>query len=302
LPKILRPYVKHKFLLLMLLPALIATFILNYVPIYGILIAFKDFKITQGIWNSPWAGLKHFELLFTATSNFPRVLRNTLVISGLKLLFVFPASIALALMLNEVKNSVFKRVVQNISYLPHFLSWVILGSVLTEILSPSRGVVNQIIQSFGGDPIYFLTHSNWFVFILISSDVWQSIGWGSIVYLAAISGIDPHMYESARLDGASRIRQMRSITIPSIMNVVTIMLMLAIGNILNAGFDQIFNLYNFKVLEVADILDTYAYRVGLEQGNYSMSTAVSLFKNAVGLALVIAANKLASRFGHTGLW
>ncbi|MBW4083385.1 sugar ABC transporter permease [Paenibacillus sp. S150] len=298
----LRLYGKHRFLLLMLLPAFVCTFILSYVPLYGILIAFKDYRITGGIWDSPWAGFKHFEMLFTASSNFPRVLRNTVFISVLKLLFVFPASILLALMINELRNGALKRVVQNISYLPHFLSWVILGSVLTEILSPSRGVVNLIIQSLGGKPIYFLADTHWFIAILISSDVWQSIGWGSIVYLAAIAGVDPHMYESAELDGAGRIRQMLSITLPSIMNVVTIMLMLAIGNILNAGFDQIFNLYNFKVMEVADILDTYAYRIGLEQGNYSLSTAVNLFKNVIGLILVIMANKLASRFGHTGLW
>ncbi|MCU6712902.1 ABC transporter permease subunit [Paenibacillus sp. J5C_2022] len=295
-------YKKHKFLFMMLLPALVYMFIFHYMPMYGITIAFKNFNFSKGIWGSDWIGLDNFERLFGTSSSFLRVLRNTLVISGMKLVIVFSGCIVLALLINEVKAKVFKRVVQNISYLPHFISWVIIGSILVEMLSLSRGVVNQVIEMFGGTPIYFLTEKYWFLFILVSSDMWQSIGWGSIIYLAAISGVDPALYESARMDGASRIRQMISITLPCIANVVAIMFILQIGNILSAGFDQIFNLYNFRVYEVADIIDTYAYRIGLSEGDFSLSTAVSLFKNVFGLILVIITNYVAKRLGHTGLW
>ncbi|GBG06860.1 putative protein lplB [Paenibacillus agaridevorans] len=218
------------------------------------------------------------------------------------MIFTFGGAIVLALFINEIRSTAFKRITQNISYLPHFLSWVIIGSIMMEMLSPSNGVVNKIIELFGGQTIYFLADKYWFLSIIVASDIWQSIGWGSIIYLAAISGIDPQLYDSAKIDGAGRARQMFSITLPSIANVIAIMLILQVGSILNAGFDQIFNLYNFKVFEVADILDTYAYRAGLEQGNYSLSTAVSLFKNGVGLVLVLIANKIVNRMGHTGLW
>lgn len=298
----IKSYIRYKFLFLLLLPALIYVLIFNYFPMYGVTVAFKNFKFSQGILGSPWVGFANFDKLFNSSMDFVRVIRNTLVISGLKLMTVFTGGILLALMINEVRNRIFKRVVQNISYLPHFISWVIIGSIIVEMLSPSRGIVNQFIQYFGGTPIFFMSEKYWFLFIVIVSDIWQSIGWGSIIYLAAISGIDPQLYESSRMDGASRLRQMVSITLPSIMNVIMIMLLLQVGHIMNAGFDQIFNLYNFNVFEVADILDTYAYRIGLEQGNYSLSTAVSLFKNVVGIILVICVNKMASRFGHKGLW
>lgn len=295
-------YVKHKYLFLMLLPALIYMFIFNYLPMYGITIAFKHYNFSKGILGSEWVGFENFERLFSTSSSFSRVMRNTLVISGLKLVVVFNACIILALLINEVRAKLFKRIVQNISYLPHFLSWVIIGSILIEMLSLSKGVVNQIIEMLGGTPIYFLTDKAWFLVILVSSDMWQSIGWGSIIYLAAMTGVDPALYESARMDGAGRIRQMFSITLPSISNVIAIMFILQIGGILHAGFDQIFNLYNYRVYEVADIIDTYAYRIGLQEGNFSLSTAVSLFQNVVGLILVILTNYVAKRLGHTGLW
>ncbi len=297
-----KAYVKYKFLFLLLLPALTYMIIFNYAPMYGVLIAFKDYSFTKGVWASPWVGFEHFHQLFNASTNFTRILRNTVVISGLKLIFTFGGAVVLALFINEIRSTAFKRITQNISYLPHFLSWVIIGSIMMEMLSPSSGVVNKIIEFFGGQPIYFLADKYWFLSIIVVSDIWQSVGWGSIIYLAAISGIDPQLYDSAKMDGAGRVRQMLSITIPCIANIIAIMLILQVGSILNAGFDQIFNLYNFKVFEVADILDTYAYRVGLEQGNYSISTAVSLFKNGIGLILVLIANKIVNRMGHTGLW
>jgi len=268
---------------------------------YGITIAFKDFSIIKGILGSPWVGFEHFEAMWNSPE-FTRVLRNTLVISGLKLVFVYTSGIVLALALNEIFHDKFKKFVQSVTYIPHFLSWVIIGSVMVELLSPSSGLVNKIIMLFGGDPIYFLAEEKWFVPILVLSDIWQSCGWGSIIYLAAIAGIDPQMYEAATIDGAGRFRKIWYITLPSIMNVIIIMMIFNIGYIMNSGFDQIFNLYNPRVYEVSDILDTYVYRVGLIQMNYSFSTAVGVFKSVIGLALVLAANKLANRFGQTGFW
>jgi putative aldouronate transport system permease protein len=297
----LRNCKKTKYFLLFLLPAIIWYTIFYYIPIYGVTIAFKDYSITKGILGSPWIGFDHFEKMY-GSSEFRRVFRNTIVISALKLIFVFTSGIFFALALNEVLHSKFKKIVQNISYLPHFLSWVIIGSIMVELLSPSSGLVNQIIMALGGKPIYFLAEEEWFVPILILSDMWQSVGWGSIIYLAAISSVDPHLYEAATMDGAGRFRKMWNVTLPSIANVIIIMMIFNIGHIMNAGFDQIFNLYNPKVYEVSDIIDTYVYRVGLVQMNFSFTTAVGLFKNVIGLALVLLVHRLARRFGHTGLW
>jgi putative aldouronate transport system permease protein len=292
---------KYKFLYLFLLPAFVWFIIFYYTPIYGVTIAFKDYSLTKGILGSPWVGLKHFERMF-GSPEFTRVFKNTLIISFLKLLFVYTSGIFLALALNELFHEKFKKVVQSITYLPHFLSWVIIGSIMVELLSPSSGLVNHMIVALGGKPIYFLAETEWFVSILILSDMWQSIGWGSIIYLAAIAGVDPQLYEAATMDGAGRFKKIWHVTLPSISSVIIIMMIFNIGNMMNAGFDQIFNLYNPAVYEVADIIDTYVYRVGLVQMNFSFSTAVGLFKNAIGLVLVLLVNRLANRFGQTGLW
>jgi putative aldouronate transport system permease protein len=298
---LLKECLKHKYLYAFLLPAIVWYVVFYYIPMYGITIAFKDFSIIKGIMGSPWVGMEHFETMWSSPE-FTRVLRNTLIISGLKLVFVYTSGIFLALALNEIFHEKFKKFVQSVTYIPHFLSWVIIGSVMVEILSPSSGLINKIIMAFGGDPIYFLAEEKWFVPILILSDIWQSAGWGSIIYLAAIAGIDQQLYEAATMDGAGRFRKIWSITIPSIMNVIIIMMIFNIGYIMNSGFDQIFNLYNPRVYEVSDILDTYVYRVGLIQMNYSFSTAVGVFKSVIGLVLVLAANKMANRFGQTGFW
>ena len=205
-------------------------------------------------------------------------------------------------MINEIRNTCFKKVAQTISYLPHFLSWVIVAGMLHSLLSPSYGVVNYIISFFGGDPIYFLANDFWFRVVIVVSEMWKDAGWGSIIYLAAITGIDPQLYEAATIDGAGRFKQARYITVPCLIHVMIIMLILAVGRILNAGFDQIFNLYNPAVYEVADILDTYVYRVGLKDMNYSFSAAVGLFKNVVGIILVLGTNRMARWFGEYGLW
>lgn len=292
---------KYGYYYLMLLPAIIGFVVFKYFPMYGVLIAFKKYMFYEGIWNSPWVGFQHFQELFSGYF-FWRVLKNTLTISILKLVFAFPAPILLALLFNEVYNRYFKRFVQSVSYLPHFLSWVILAGIFTELLSPTRGIVNYILQLMGFEPVYFLASVNHFVGILIVTHVWQTIGWGSIIYLAAIAGINQEMFEAAKIDGANRFRQIVHITLPSLIPVITIVFILNLGNILEAGFDQVFNLYNPAVYEVADIIDTYVYRIGIQQANYSFATAVGLFQNVVGLVLVLSANYVIRRYNEHGIW
>lgn len=298
---LLKQYLKNKDLFVMLIPVLLYYICFCYIPMGGIVIAFKDYKLMKGIGGSPWVGVDNFIELFT-TPSFYEILGNTLWISILRLLFGFPAPILLALLLNEVRSARYKKTVQTISYLPHFLSWVILTGVFQQLLSPSTGVVNALLGKFGIEPIYFLGSPKWFVFTIIFTGVWQSAGWGTVIYLAAIAGIDPQMYEAAMLDGAGRMKRILYITLPSLAPTITITLILSTGNILNAGFDQIMNMYNEAVYEVGDIIDTYVYRRGLEGMQYSYSTAVNLFKNVIGLGFVLITNKIAQKLGDSSLW
>jgi putative aldouronate transport system permease protein len=286
---------------LLLVPVFVYFLLFHYKPMYGLVIAFKDYRMLSGILGSPWVGLKYFNRLFDSLV-FYRVFRNTIVISLQRIVFGFPAPILLALLLNEIHHTIFKRVVQTISYLPHFISWVVLGGMVREVLSPSRGAVNYLLSLAGAKPIYFLASTEYFRGVLIATGVWQSIGWGSIVYLAAISSINPELYESAYMDGANRFDQARYITLPSIMPVVTVLFLLSLSRVLNAGFDQVFNLYNPLVYEVGDIIDTYVYRIGLINYEYSFATAVGLFKNVIGFVLVILVNFVTKRFSEYGLW
>ena len=291
-------------LYLMLLPGLALVIIFCYGPMYGLQIAFKDYNIGLGIWDSPWVGWKHFTKFF-GTEAATRALTNTIIISFLKLIFSFPMPILLAIVLNEIGNQTFKRIAQTISYLPHFISWIIVASLLNNLLSPSSGVVNVIIQKLGGTPIYFLADSKWFRFILVVSNIWKEIGWSSVVYLAALSGIDPSLYEAAIVDGATRVQRITRITLPSILPIATTMLILSMGSIMSAGFDQVFNLYSPQVYDVADILDTYVYRKGLVDMSYSFSTAVGLFKSVVGLILVVTVNLITKKISPdsgSGIW
>jgi putative aldouronate transport system permease protein len=296
-----RRVLKMRWYYLLLLPVLLNMALFHYKPMYGIVIAFKDYMILDGILGSPWVGFAHFQRLFSSML-FYRVLSNTFIISVLRIVFGFPAPILLALLLNELRGLQFKRVVQTISYLPHFISWVVLGGIIQEVLSPSRGVVNYFITLFGGKAIYFLTEPSYFRAILVSTGIWQSVGWGSIVYLAAITSIDVQQYEAAYIDGATRFQQARFITLPSLMPVVTVIFLLNLSSILNAGFDQVFNLYNGMVMSVGDIIDTYVYRVGLLGFEYSFATAVGLFKNVIGFLLVIGVNAITGRYSDYGLW
>ena len=288
--------------LLALFAIVIAYFVIfKYIPMYGVTLAFKNFRLKLGILRSPWAGLKHFRLLFS-TPSFFEVLGNTVSISLLRIVFGFPAPILLALLLNELRDGPFKKTVQTVSYLPHFLSWVVLGGIFTRFLSPSTGFVNMIIKTLGGEPIFFLGNPSTYVPTIIVTDIWQGIGWGSIVYLAAISGISPELYESAMLDGASRWQKMWYITVPSIMPTIMVLFIMRMGGVLNGGFDQIFNTYNDAVMKVADILDTYVYRRGLTSMQYEFSAAAGLFKTGVGFIFVFGTNMLARKLGESSLW
>lgn len=287
---------------LMVIPALIFIFIFSYVPMYGIVIAFKDYDIFQGLNASPWVGLDNFKE-FLHAEEFRTVMRNTLAISFLKLVIGFPAPILLALMLNEVRIPIFKRLVQTISYLPHFLSWVIVSGFVLTMLSSDYGSLNIALEKLRliDEPVNWLTIPNYFWGILIATGLWKGIGFGSIVYLAAISGVNPDLYEAADIDGAGRLRKIFSITLPCILPVVSIFLILAIGDLLSAGFEDILLLQNDIVRDVSDVLDTYVYRIGIKNSLFSYAAAVGLFKAIISVILLTFANALARRSGNS-LW
>ena len=283
--------IKHKGYLLMLIPGIVLIIIFKYIPMGGIVLAFKDYKLLKGIWGSPWAGFKHFNYLFT-NPEFFRIMRNTLVISLLKLSFGFPIPIVFALLLNEVNNIKYRKFVQTISYLPHFLSWVILSALFIDLLSLD-GPINGINKIFNKQPVIYMAKSENFWGIVTASHIWKTFGWSSIIYFAALSNVDPNLYEAATIDGAGRFRRAISVSLPCIMPTIVILLILSTGSILNAGFDQILNMYNPAVMDVADILDTYVYRQGLEKMQYSYSTAVGLFKSVIALIMVLSTNRIA---------
>lgn len=280
---------KNRYLLLMALPGIIWFIVFKIIPVFGNLMAFQDYSLRDGFFGSDWVGLKHFKSLFTG-KDFILVMKNTIFISLLKLLFGFPAPVILALMFNELKEGPFKKVTQTISYIPHFFSWVVMAGMLTSLLSPSVGVVNKVIQMLGFQPIYFLADQRYFVGTLIVSDIWKEVGWNSVLYLAALAGINYEMHEAAIIDGASRWKRIIYINLPSILPTVAIMIILKMGSVLEAGFDQIFNLYNTAVYDVADIIDTYVYRKGIGSFQYSFSAAASMFKSIVGFILIIITN------------
>lgn len=296
-----KQYKKCKYLFLMFIPVILYFVIFCYVPMYGVIISFQDYYPRLGITGSEWVGFKHFEKLFTGRYFFP-VLRNTLIISIGKLLFGFPAPIILCLMLNEVRSLKFKKVVQTISYLPHFISWVVLASIVQTILSPSSGVVNYIIQLLGGDPIFFMGRSDWFRKVIVGSSIWRDTGWQTVVFMAAILSIDPQLYEAADLDGAGRFQKMIYVTLPCIAPTIIIMFIMATGNVIQDDFDQIYNMLNAKVMDVGDVIGTYTYRMGIEKMNFSYATAVGLFKNVVSLILVTFTNAFSRKLSGSSLW
>lgn len=301
----LRYYLKRDALLYaMLLPGVLYLIIFKYIPMTGVIIAFEDFKPywgLKGIFTSDFVGWRWFQQFFNSIYA-KRLIWNTLVISIYKLFWGFPAPILLALFLNEIRSKHFKRTVQTVSYIPHFLSWVIIAGLVQQMTSTDGGIINQIIKSLGGQELYFLGDPKYFRGILVISSIWKGIGWESIIYLAAIAGIDQEFYEAAKVDGAGFFRCMWHITLPSILPIISIMLVLQTGDLLDAGFEQILMLLNANVYSVGDVIDTYVYRNGIQNMDYSFSMAVSLFKSVVSLILVVLANKTAHKMGQEGIW
>ncbi len=297
----LRSVVFYRGLLFLLIPSVVWFVVFRYYPMYGVIVAFKDYRLLKGILGSPWVGLAYFERLFRSPE-FLSVFGNTLLISLYRLVFEFPMPIILALLLNEVVHDRYKRVVQTFSYLPHFISWVVIGGFIRMILSPTSGIVNYLIGLVGIAPVNFMVEPGFFRPLVILSGIWKTVGWGSILYLASITNIDPQLYEASFMDGANRFQQAMHITLPALVPVIVILFLLRIGQMMNAGFDQIFNLYNPLVYSVGDIIDTYAYRVGLVDFDYSYSTAISLFKNVLGLGLLVLTNAVTKRFSEYGIW
>ena len=292
--------VRDKWLYLLILPGMLFMLIFRYIPIFGNVIAFMDFN-PYNMWNSTWVGFDQFIKLFNKPA-FMQTFYNTLYISILKMVCGFPIPVILALMMNEMKNMAFKKVSQTLLYLPHFISWVILSGIIMTLLDPDNGMITNLIQTLTRQHIMVLTDSRYFVPMLIITDIYKGLGWGTIIYFAAISGIDPSLYEAAAIDGAGKWKQAINITLPCIVPTIIIQFILSSSNILNAGFDQIFMLYTSHVYDVADIIDTYVYRMGIINNDYSFSTAAGMFKSVVALIMILFVNQVAKRTGNEGLF
>jgi putative aldouronate transport system permease protein len=285
----------------MMLPGILYFLLFRYLPLWNAQIAFKDFKPLLGVEASPFIGFGHF-MTFFKSFYFTQLISNTLIISGLKLVLGLPVAIILALSIYESMFKPLARFVQTISYLPHFLSWVIMFGILLVMLSPGDGLVNEAIKANGGKTIPFMTSPDWFRIVVIGSDIWKETGWSTIIYLAALMAIDPTLFEAAAVDGASRMQRIWYISLPGIASAVVVVTLLRIGNILDAGFQQIFVLYSLPVYSVSDIIDTWVYRQGILEFQFSLATAVGLFKGTIGLILVLVANRLAKRFAGSGIY
>ena len=284
----------------MILPVIVYIAVFCYKPMYGVIIAFKNFRPAVGIMDSPWVGLKHF-ITFFNDYNFWQILKNTFSISALSILFGFPAPILLALLINEIRNTKFKRAVQTISYMPYFISMVIICGLI-KTFCQSDGIITDLVVALGGERVNLLASKNWFYPIYIISNIWQNIGWDSIIYLAALAGIDQEQYEAARVDGAGRIRQIISVTLPGLMPTITILFILKMGNILNVGFEKILLLYSPTTYEVADVISTYVYRIGILDANFSYSTAIGLFNSVVNIIFLLLTNALSKKMNNSGLF
>ncbi|MFD0961054.1 ABC transporter permease [Paenibacillus chungangensis] len=288
-------------LYLLLVPGALYFILFKYLPMWGVVISFQDFNPFGGIWGSEWVGLQHFETLLQY-DGFWRIFRNSIILSMLNLVFFFPIPIILALMLNEVRKRVFKNFIQSVVYMPHFISWVVVAGITYLMLGTQDGVVNEYIVRFGGDQINFLTSSEWFRPLIVLQSIWKEAGWGTIIFLAALSGVDPQLYEAAVVDGANRWRQLWHITLPAIRSTILILLILRLGHVLDNGFEQIFLMLSATTYNVGDVFETYVYREGLVGGKFSYTTAVGLFKSVIGLIMVVLANRLAKRFGEEGVY
>lgn len=292
---------KHRWFYFLLIPPLTYYLIFRYLPIYNAQIAFKDFRPLLGVEGSPWVWFKNLET-FINSFYFSELMVNTIIFSVAKLVFGMPIAIVLAIALYESRFALFRSFVQTVTYLPHFLSWVIMFGILLMVLSPGSGLVNEVIKALGGQPIAFLTAPEWFRQVVIGSDIWKETGWGTILYLAALLGISPELYEAASVDGASRWQRIWHISLPGILPVIVLVTLLRLGNILDAGFQQVFMLYSVPVYSVGDIIDTWVYRSGVLDFQFSLATAVGLFKGVIGLILIITANKVAKQMAQQSLF
>lgn len=290
----------NKIIYLIMLPMIVYYIVFCYFPMYGAIIAFKDYSPAEGIFASPWVGVEHFRNFFS-NPDFVRILRNTLTISISELIFGFPAPIILALLFNEIRCRKFKSIAQTISYLPHFISLVVVCSLIKQFVT-GNGVIQQLIEAAGGSNVSLLSRAEMFVPLYVISGIWQDVGWGTIIYLAALSGIDQELYEAATVDGANKFKQMLNITLPGIAPTIIIMFILKVGTLLSVGYEKIILLYNPLIYETSDVISSYVYRIGIQNQSWSYSTAVGLFNSVINFIIVIAANKLSAKFSETSLW
>lgn len=283
------------------IPGIVLVILFNYIPILGLQLAFKNYSFRGGIWGSPWVGLDNFRV-FIVLKDFWRIVMNTFLLTSLRLVFTFPAPIILALLINEIGNKLFKRAVQTISYLPHFISWVIVFGFLEALLSVQGGAVNALLGLIGIKPIWFIGSEEWFRPMFVASSVWKDVGWGTILYLAAITGINPELYEAATIDGAGRFSRARYITLPGLVPIISIMLILSIPGLLSVGIDQIYPMINPANMAVAEVIDTYILRLGIGQAQYSMTTALGLVMSILSTLLLATCNKASKLIGGEGIW
>ncbi|CAN7757599.1 ABC transporter permease [Paenibacillus sp. LjRoot56] len=292
---------RRPFLYLLLVPVIAYFIVFKYFPLYGEIIAFKEFRLADGIWGSKWVGLEQFNRLLHSSDLF-KIVRNTLLLNLYGLCIGFPVPIVLAIMLNEVRVEWYKRVVQNLLYLPHFLSWIILGTIVIGLLSPGSGFINYILKAFGIEPIYFMGNTFWWPLVYVFSGIWRDAGFSTILYLAAMSSIDPHLYEAARIDGGGKLRQIWHVTLPGIRSTIALMLVLQMGRMFDVGFEHVWVLTNPMVTSVSDVMSTYIYRLGLINLQYSYTTAIGLVQSLVGLVLVLSVNRIIRSMGERALW
>lgn len=297
----LRRMIRNRYMYIMILPGLVYFIVFKYFPMWGLVMSFQDYQPYKGITGSEWIGFEHFHKLFT-DPEFWKIFKNTILLFVYNICFYFPVPIILAVMLNEVTNSFFKKIIQTIVYIPHFLSWVIVVSITYVMLTMDGGIINQMLVSMGFGKVNFLMSSGWFHPMYVIQVIWREAGWGTIVYLAAIASIDPQLYEAARMDGAGRFRQIWHVTLPGIRTVIIVLLILRVGNVMDLSFEHVYLLLNSMNRNVAEIFDTYVYTLGIKQGQYGFSTAVGFFKSFIGLALVMLSNKLAKKFGEEGIY
>ena len=299
--RLLRTWNHNKALWLLFLPCLLYYLIFRYAPMFGLVITFKDYNLFKGIWASDWVGLKYYRMFFENPDFWP-LMKNTFLLGLYKLVFGFPAPIILAILLNEVRKAAFKKFVQTVSYLPHFISNVIVASMVIMFLSPTGGLINNLLGTFGIGPINFMNEPGMFRGIYVLTEIWQHIGWETIIYLAALTAIDPQLYEAADMDGASRMRKIWHVTLPGISPAIVITLILNIGKVLEIGFEKVFLMQNPAIYDTADIISTYVYRVGMEQGNFSYGASIDLFMGIISLIFIYSANYISRRVSETSLW